>query len=71
MLEFLLRRTDGEWFDNAWDACHPTTIPYEVVEGWGNYRIKVMGCEVSVSDEDPGFQISFENEIDPAVDILD
>ena len=67
MLEFLIRRTDGEWFDNAFSACNPKTFEYEVIPGWGNHRIRVLGVEVSISDEDPGFQVSFEGEIDEKI----
>jgi hypothetical protein len=66
MLEFLIRRTDGEWFDNAWSACNPKSVPYEVIPGWGNHRIRVLGVEVSISDEDPGYQVSFDGDIDAA-----
>ena len=38
MLEFLIRRTDGEWFDNAWSSCNPKSVPYELIPGWGNHR---------------------------------
>ena len=66
MLEFLIRRTDGEWFDNEWSACNPKSFPYEVIPGWGNRRIRVLGTEGSISDEEPGYQVHFEGEIDPA-----
>ena len=66
MIEFLIRRTDGDWFDNAWSACNPKSFPYEVIDGWGNHRIRVLGVEVSVSDEIVGYQISFGGEIDEA-----
>ena len=55
MLEFLIRRTDGEWFDAGWTACNPKSFPYEVIPGWGNHRIRVLGVEVSISDEEPGY----------------
>ena len=67
MLEFLIRRTDGEWFDKAWSACNPKTFDYEVIPGWGNHRIRVLGVEVSISDEEPGYQVSFDGNIDPVV----
>ena len=66
MIEFLIRRTDGEWFDNAWSACNPKSFPCELVPGWGNHRIRVLGVEVSISDEEPGYQVSFDGEIDEA-----
>lgn len=64
MIEFLIRRDDGEWFDFLHerypDVLCPLTIASRPVEGWGNHRIEVEGAEISFSDEDPGFQISFE-----------
>jgi hypothetical protein len=67
MIEFLIRRTDGEWFDNAWSACNPKSVPYELIPGWGSHRIRVLGgVEVSVSDEEPGYQICFDGDIDEA-----
>jgi len=68
VIEYLIRRTDGEWFDYPLplpEFCHPTTVEWKVVEGWGNARFAVAGVEVSVSDEDPGLQVSFEGDIDP------
>lgn len=62
-IEFLIRRTDGECFDNAWSACNPKTYPFEVIDGWGNHRIRVLGVEVSISDEMAGYQVSFEGDI--------
>ncbi len=71
MIEFLIRRTDGEWFDLAEERCaavfHPNTLPYEAVPGWGTVRIRSAGTEVSVSAEDPGYQVSFEGTIEVAV----
>ena len=67
MLEFLIRRTDGEWFDGGWDACNPKSFPYEVIPGWGNHRIRVLGMEVAISDEEPGYQVSFHGDPHPAI----
>lgn len=71
MIEFLIRRVDGEWFDLMFDrypeVFHPNSVPYERVSGWGCHRIKAAGVEISVSDQDPGYQISFEGTIDRAV----
>ena len=66
MREFIIRRTDGEWFDNEWSACNPKSFPYEVIDGWGNHRLRVLGVEVSVSDEIVGYQVHFDGEIDEA-----
>jgi len=65
MIEFLIKRTDGEWFDfpRESDPYRPVSIPYKQVEGWGNGRIEIDGCQISFSYEDPGVQVSFEGEI--------
>jgi len=64
MVEFLIRRDDGEWFEFPFDrypeVLRPLTIASRQVEGWGSHRIEVEGSEISFSDEDPGFQVSFE-----------
>ena len=68
MLEFLIRRTDGEWFDLHQEkfasALKPNSLKSKVVAGWGDHRISVDGCEISFSYEDPGIQICIENDID-------
>ena len=66
MIEYLLKRTDGEWFDirDFKAVCQPKTVPFEQIEGWGNARIRIGSCEVAFSDEIAGIQISFEGEID-------
>lgn len=65
MIEFLLKRTDGEWFDfpDGSDPYRPLKIPFRHVEGWGNGRIEIDGCQISFSYEDPGIQISFAGQI--------
>lgn len=64
MIDFLIRRDDDEWFDFPFDrypdVLRPLTIASRPVEGWGSHRIEVGGVEISFSDEDPGFQVSFE-----------
>ncbi len=64
MHEFLLRRTDGEWFDLPVDqfpkVLRPNSVPSEPIQGEGEHRILVRGCEVSFSYEDPGIQVCFE-----------
>lgn len=66
MIEFLIRRDDGEWFDFSHeryvDILRPLTIPSRPIKGWGSHRIEVEGVEISFSDEDPGFQIVFETD---------
>ncbi len=67
MREFLIRRTDGEWFDLHRDdfagTLRPSSFPSHKVEGWGDHRISVEGVEISFSYEDPGVQVSFEGEL--------
>ena len=70
MLEFMIRRDDGQWFDFHYDQVpdmlHPTTFDFAVVEGWGTHRIRIADTDISFSDEDPGFQVCFEGDgIDP------
>jgi len=64
MLEYLIRRTDGEWFVFPYgqypEILRPIRIPAKHIEGWGSHRNEVEGEEISFSDEDPGFQIGFE-----------
>jgi hypothetical protein len=64
--EYLIKRTDGEWFDLHHDrfneVLRPSTVPSEVVQGWGDHRIKVEGCELSFSYENAGIQVFFEGE---------
>jgi hypothetical protein len=64
MLEYLIRRTDAEWFDFPFEdypeILRPIQIPSRRIEGWGSNRIEVEGEQVSFSDEDPGFQVVFE-----------
>lgn len=70
-MEYLIRRTDGEWFDLGPDqydsALRPSSIPSRRVEGWGDYRIEVGGVEVSFSYEDPGIQVCFEGDVAESV----
>ena len=65
MIEYLLKRTDGDWFriGDFKAVCQPRTIPFEQVDGWGNARIRIGSCEVAFSDEIAGIQVSFEGEI--------
>lgn len=64
MREFLIRRTDGEWFDLPHDKLleilRPIRVCSRAIAGWGNHRIEVLGCELSFSLEDPGIQACFE-----------
>ncbi len=64
MLEYLIRRTDGEWFNFPFEKYPEVLCPIRTssrrIEGWGSNRIEVEGEQVSFSDEDPGFQVVFE-----------
>jgi hypothetical protein len=64
MIEFLIRRTDGEWFDldssrNA-EVLKPRSVSSEPVSGWGDHRIKIPNGVISFSYEDPGIQVMFD-----------
>ncbi len=64
-LEFLIRRTDGEWFSlpgssQLPEVLKPRTVPSQPTPGWGTHRIKIPNGVIAFSDEDPGIQIIFE-----------
>ncbi len=63
-MEFLIKRTDGDWFDLRQqqfdEALRPSSYSSNRIPGWGDHRIVVEGCEVSFSYEDPGIQVVFE-----------
>jgi hypothetical protein len=65
--EYLIRRTDGKWFDlgpkNFESTLVPAKLPWRKVAGWGHFRIEVEGCEISFSVEDPGIQVVFEHDV--------
>ena len=67
MGEYLIRRTDGEWFDipqgKKADAYRPIASPSERIEGEGTWRIRCEGVEIGFSFEDPGIQIWFEGDL--------
>ena len=69
-MEFLLRRTDGSWFDlrreQFGEVLKPSSYASRIVAGWGDHRIEVDGVEVAFSFEDPGIQVSFDGRIDAA-----
>jgi hypothetical protein len=64
-MEFLIKRTNGEWFslhnDHFNEVLRPQTIKAEPCAGWGDYRIKIPNGYISFSFEDPGLHIVFEN----------
>ena len=66
MAEYLIRRTDGEWFDLHRDAygsvfLRPKTDDRQV-EGHGDYRFIRDGVEIEVNYEDPGLHIIVEDD---------
>lgn len=42
-------------------AFQPSSVAAEVIPGWDNLRLRILGGEVSFSDEMPGVQICFES----------
>lgn len=68
-MEFLIKRTDGDWFslhkDNFSQVLRPKSVQSEPCEGWGDYRIKISEGYISFSFEEPGLQISFEQYTGP------
>jgi len=75
MIEYLVKRTDGDWFDFPVGShpYRPITIPFDRQEGAEEWKIIVEGCPISFSYEDPGIQITFEGEIEPnrAADVVE
>src|SRR5207249_360756 len=64
-LEFLIRRTDGEWFSlpgpgQLPEVLKPRTVPSQPTPGWGTHRISIPNGVIAFSDEDPGIQVIFE-----------
>jgi hypothetical protein len=68
-MEYLIGRTDGDWFDLPYatypDVLHPTSFPWHRVEGWGDHRIRVLGCDIAVFYESPGMHVIFEGDTVP------
>lgn len=63
MIEYLIKPTESELFTFTKGSTPYRTIrtPFTVVDGWGDGRIEVEGCQISFSYEDPGIQVSFED----------
>lgn len=63
MIEFLIKRTDGHWFEipdsNFEDVVRPVSVPSRPLLGRDVYAIDTAGCEVTISFEEPGLQVSF------------
>jgi hypothetical protein len=65
--EFLIRRTDGEWFDLHRDqfatVFHLEARRTRVVEGPGDHCVAIEETRVSISYEDPGLHLVFEGSL--------
>ncbi|WP_349745321.1 hypothetical protein [Roseateles cavernae] len=66
--EYLIQRTDGNWFDldrkDYERTLVPKSLPWRAVaDGYGDFCIDVSGCEISFSYEDPGIQVVFEDDV--------
>ena len=63
-MEFLIKRTDGDWFDLPRAmyraVLRPNSWPSRPIAGWGSHRIEVLGQEVAFSDEIAGILVIFE-----------
>ncbi|EDY16797.1 hypothetical protein CfE428DRAFT_5606 [Chthoniobacter flavus Ellin428] len=44
------------------EILRPASIPCEHAEGWGSHRIRIDGVDIAFSDEDFGFQVTFESD---------
>jgi len=65
-IEFLIRRTDGDWWDlpppgDLPEILKPRSVPSQPTPGWGTHRIRIPNGEIAFSDEDPGIQVTFED----------
>jgi len=62
--EFLIRRTDGSWFDllphEYAQTLRPNSVPSAPSPRTEGYGISVEGCEVTFAYEDPGIRVVFE-----------
>lgn len=67
-MEFLICRTDGDWFDlplEQWPrVLHPTSFDYQRTTGFGEYCIEIDKCIVEINYEMPGIQVLFHGEIE-------
>ncbi len=63
-MEFLIIRTDGDWFDlppeSGCEIYFPEGYEARIVEAPGYCRIAVAGCVLSFSFEMSGIQVTFE-----------
>ena len=64
-MEFLIKRTGGEWFslhkDHFDEVLQPRSVKAQPCDGWGDYRVKIPNGQISFSFEDPGLHIIFED----------
>ena len=64
-MEFLIKCTDGEWFDlhknQLADTLRPTSGQIKIIAGRGDHCIEIEGTEIFFSIEDVGIQVTFEN----------
>ena len=67
MVEYLIKRVDGEWFDlhvrDFKKAFRPNSDAFEQIGGEGEWRIRTQGVDVAFYYEDPGIQICIEGEL--------
>jgi len=71
MCEYVLRAREEDAVDDFrglgvpyedWrKAFRPANTPSEVIDGWGNLRLRIEDSDVSFSDEFVGIQIVFED----------
>ena len=55
------RNDDLAFHVKDWAAAfRPSSVVAEVIPGWGNLRLRILGGEVSLADEMPGVQVCFE-----------
>src|SRR5437870_2282440 len=64
-MEFLIKRTDGDWFDlnkrQFADVLRPSSFQSCPIAGWGDHRIEIRDCEIAFSFEIAGLQVIFQD----------
>ena len=64
-MEFLIKRTDGEWFDlhknQLADTLRPASGQTKITAGQGDHCVEIDGVTIHFSIEDVGIQVRFEN----------
>ncbi len=65
--EFLIRRTDGEWFDLHRDQFESVfqvdAQPSRSINGPGDHCVAIGDTRISISYEDPGLHLVFEGSL--------